>query len=147
MATTWTEYGLQEIMKVALNGATQPTGNATFHLLDSATNLTKDAGAATWSGGTGIAADELGSAGYSSVTVAINGTNFVVAEDGSTDGQQEIQIANVVFTASGGDITAAEGAAMVVGDRVWAVFDFTAPVTVTSGGTLTLQNCELQLAI
>ena len=48
--TTWTEYGIQEILEISLKGASQPT-SCDFHLIGgNATNLTKDAGNSLYSG-------------------------------------------------------------------------------------------------
>ena len=82
-----------------------------------------------------------------------NNTDLTYQDDetsGTGQARHDITIADKVFSASGGDITAV-GAALVVEessvDNVWAVFDFGGSVTVTDGGTLTLTDCELRIAV
>ena len=145
--TTWTEYGIQEILEIALKGASQPT-SCDFHLIGgNATNLTKDAGATLYSGSTLEGQQLSGSDATRSFSGAAFTGLFTVSETDSATNRQAATIDDVVFTASSGDITSAYGAVLVVNGYVWACFEFTAPVTVTQGGTLTLRDCELQISV
>lgn len=151
MADTWTEYGIQQMLRISLDTTTRAAQTATtasFHLIGTNnTNLTKDAGDVAWTG-SALQLQELSGSGYASQTLNLtdDASNLQIVDDSGVDNQQNVQIANVQFSASGGSLTA-YGAAMVVDNRVWAVFDFGGAVTVTDGGTLTLTGCELQITV
>lgn len=146
MANTWTDYGVERLLKIALHGDAVPT-DAKVVLLSTMTGA--DADTILASGMT-----EVSSAGYGGPqTVLFNNTDLTYQDDetsGTGQARHDITIADKVFPASSGDITAV-GAALVVTessvDNVWAVFDFDGSVTVTNGGSLTLTECELRIAV
>ena len=84
-----------------------------------------------------------------------NGTDFDSLVEDDTGDQGEMQIKDIVWTASGGSIpSAGDGARYavllddngVVGSRlVLAYWDLTSPRSVSVGQTLTLQDCEIDL--
>lgn len=89
------------------------------------------------------------------ISVAMNGTDFDVLTEDDTNDWALVQIKDEVWTASGGPIPASgTGAyhAILTDDNatqanreVMAFFDLTGPISISSGQTLTLQNCELRL--
>lgn len=84
-----------------------------------------------------------------------NSTDFDANVENDTDDRSELQIKDVVWTASGGNIPASGGGAryavltddnVTVGSReVLAFWDLSSDRTISSGQTLTLQNLELRL--
>ena len=128
MANTWTDYGVERMLKIALHGDSVPT-SAKVILLSNMTGADADTILAS-------GMNEVSGGGYGgSVSVAFNNTDLTHSDD-SGNNRQDITLADKVFSASGGDITA-RGAALVVTesatDNVWAVFDFGTDVTVTDG--------------
>lgn len=90
------------------------------------------------------------------ISLARNSTDFdVLTEDDATD-VAFVQIKDVVWTASGGTLPASGGGARwailtddnaTQGSReVYAWWDLASDRTVSSGQTLTLQNCEIRAA-
>ena len=143
MADTWTDYGVERMLKIALHTAeAQPTA-AKVILLSTMTGADADTTLAS-----GVT--EVTGGGYQgSVSVALNSTDLAHSDD-TGNNRQDITLIDKQFSASGGSITAV-GAALVVTESateyVWAVFDFGGSVTVTDGGTLTLTGCELQITV
>ena len=89
------------------------------------------------------------------ISLSRNGTDFdVLTEDDATD-RGYIQIRDLVWTASGGDLpSSGSGARYAIltddngtqGSRqIIAYWDLTSDRTVSTGQTLTLTNCELRL--
>ena len=145
MANTWTDYGIYRMLDITFRSATAPTA-CSVRLLANLTGA--DVDAENFSGLTEVSAGN----GYSTggVTVPLSSVGFDVLADDSGNNRQYLQLADVSWTASGGDISAL-GAALVMTDsgtdKVWAVFDFGGTVTATDGGTLTMQNCELRVGV
>jgi hypothetical protein len=95
--------------------------------------------------------------GYTSggIAVARNSTDFDVLTEDDTGDQAVLQIKDLVWTASGGTLPASgSGAryavltddnATVASRRVVAWWDLVSDRSVSSGQTLTLQNCELDI--
>lgn len=84
-----------------------------------------------------------------------NATDFDSLVENDTDDRAELQIKDIVWTASGGTLPASGGGARyavllddnaTIADReVLAWWDLSSDRSVSSGQTLTLQNCELRL--
>lgn len=145
MANTWTDYGLSRMLDITFRGATAGTA-CSVHLLSSLTGADTDT--ELWAG---ISGNEVAAGtGYGSATITMDATGFDVLADDAVNNRQYLQLRDVVWTASGGDIAAA-GAALVITDGgtdyVYAIFDFGGTVTATDGGTFTLQNCELRVGV
>lgn len=146
MASGWTDKGVYRALDVAMRGATAPT---TFYLalVTSATAPTKTTN--TLSQLTEIAAGT----GYTSggVAVARSAVGFDVLNEADP---VVLQLADVVYTASGGSIPNSGGGARyavltddngTVGSReVWAFFDLASDRTVSDGQSLTIEDAELQ---
>lgn len=145
MANTWTDYGVERMLKISLHTAESKPTAAKVILLNTMTGA--DADATTASGVTEIAAGN----GYSTggLSVALNSTDLAHSDDAANN-RQDITMIDKAWTASGGSISAV-GAALIVteggSDFVWAVLDFGGTVTVTDGGTLTLTGCEFRVAV
>lgn len=146
----WTNKGKVRI----LNGffrATNLPGHLYLALVTAATPPAADTN--TLSQLTEIAAGNGYTAGGSELD--LNATDFDMLTENDSDDRGELQIKDVVWTASGGSIPASgSGARYAVltddnatqGDReVLAWWDLTSDRSVSSGQTLTLQNCELRL--
>lgn len=145
MANTWTDYGIERMLKIALHTAeSQPTA-AKVILLSSIPAAPVDVILAT-----GVTEVANGN-GYSTggLSVSLNSTDLAHSDD-TGNNRQDITLADQQWTASGGSIAAA-GAALVFTeggtDYVWAIFDFGGTVTATDGGTFTLTNCELRVGV
>lgn len=84
-----------------------------------------------------------------------NSTDFDSLTENDTDDRGEIQIKDIVWTAAGGSIPASGNGARyavllddngtIANREVLAYWDLTSDRSVSSGQTLTLQNCELRL--
>jgi hypothetical protein len=95
--------------------------------------------------------------GYSlgGIAVARNSTDFDVLTEDDTNDWALIQLKDIVWTASGGSIPASgngarwalltDAHATPASREIIAYFDLVSDRTVSSGQTLTLQNCELRL--
>lgn len=88
------------------------------------------------------------------LAVARDGTDFDVLTEDDTNDRGFVQIKDIAFTASGGNIPASgDGAryamltsAGTVGTRdAWGWFDLTSDRTVSDTQVLTLQDCEIRL--
>ena len=145
MANTWTDYGIERMLKVSLHTAEAMPTAAKIILLSAIPGTPANVTLAT--GVTEVAAGNGYTTGGN--TVALNNTDLTHSDD-TGNNRQDITLTDQTWTASGGDISAA-GAALVMTDGgtdyVWAIFDFGGTVTATDGGTLTLQNCELRVGV
>lgn len=145
----WTNKGKYTMFDVFFRNATEPT-NLYVALVTSATAPTADTN--TLSQLTEIAAGN----GYTTggYQLARNGTDFDVLTENDTDDRGEIQIKDVVWTASSGPIPASGNGARyavltddngTVGSRlVLAFWDLSSDRSVSDTQTLTLQNLELR---
>lgn len=146
----FTNRGKYKMLDWCFRAATRPT-NFYVALVTSATAPTQDTD--TLSQLTEIASGN----GYTSggYQLTPNATDFdTLTEDDSGD-KGLIQIKDIVWTASGGTLPASGSGAryavllddnVTVGSRiVIAYWDLTSDRSVSSGQTLTLQNCELDL--
>jgi len=85
------------------------------------------------------------------ISLTKNSTDFDVLTEDDANDKALIQIKDLVWTASGGSIGAARYAVLTddngtQGSREVLVFwDLTSDRTVSTGQTLTLQNCEMDL--
>lgn len=146
MASGWTDKGIFRVLDIAMRGGTAPT---TFYLAlvtDSITPVKTintfsqldeiDAGTGYVTGGTAVARSAVG-------FDVLNEADPVV-----------LQLADVVYTASGGSIPNAGAGARyailtddngTVGNReVYAWFDLGSDRTVSDGQSLTIEDAELQ---
>ena len=146
----WTNKGKFSILDAYFRDTGAPT-NFYIALVTSANAPGPDTD--TLSDLTEIAAGNgYASGGYQ---LAKNSTDFDVLNENDADDRGEIQVKDVVWTASGGPIPASGNGARyavltddnaTIGDReVYAYWDLVSDRTVSDGQTLTLQNCELRL--
>lgn len=146
----WTNRGKYNTLNLVFRNATEPT-NFYMFLATSATAPTADIN--TKSELTEVAAGN----GYTAGGISLNrdATDFDVLTEDDTNDRALIQIKDLVWTASGGNLPASgNGAryAILTDDNatpasreVWNYFDLVSDRTVSTGQTLTLQNCELRL--
>ena len=150
MASGWTNKGKHHVHNITWRNATEPA-NYYLALVTSAVAPTADTN--TLSQLTEIAAGNGYTTGGYQLTR--NATDFdVLTEDDSGDAAF-VQIKDVVWTASGGNLPASGNGArwavltddnVTVGSReVYAWFDLTSDRTVSTGQTLTLQDCQLTI--
>lgn len=145
MANTWTDYGIERMLKISLHSAESKPTAAKVILLASIpgtpADVTTTAGVTEVSAGNGYLTGGL--------SVSLNNTDLTHSDD-TGNNRQDITLTDQQWTASGGSISAA-GAALVFTeggtDYVWAIFDFGGTVTATDGGTFTLTNCELRVGV
>lgn len=145
----WTNKGKFRLLDWVFRATTAPTNFYVF-LATSAVSPTAD---------TNIKSDltEIATGnGYTAggISLAKNSTDFDVLTEDDTNDRGFIQIKDLVWTASGGPIPASgNGArwaiftddnATLANREVIAYWDLGADRTVSSGQTLTLQNCELR---
>ncbi len=145
-----TNRGKYLIMGYAFRGATRPT-NFYVALVTSATAPTVDTN--TLSELTEIAAGNGYTAGGYALTPGATDFDSLVEND--TNDRSELQIKDVVWTASGGNLPASGNGARygvlltdeaTVGNRqVVAYWDLVSDRVVSTGQPLTLQNLELRL--
>lgn len=145
----WTNKGKALFLSTA-RGVALPT-NFYVALVTSATAPIADTN--TLSQLTEIAAGN----GYTSggISLTKNTTDFDVLTENDTNDRGELQIKDLVWTASGGSIPASGGGAryavmtddnVTVGSReVYHYWDLTSDRTVSTGQTLTLQDCEIRI--
>jgi len=147
----WTNRGKFNILGTYFRATAIPGSAFAVFLATSATAPTADHNLKTDL--TEIATGQGYSAG--GLNVARDGTDWdVLTEDDSGD-LAKIQIKDLVWTASGGNLPASGNGARyagltdqhaTVGSReLLAFWDLSADRTVSDGQTLTLQNCELRL--
>lgn len=147
----FTNKGKYRLLEWALRNGTRPT-YFYIALVTSATAPTADTN--TLSQLTEIAAGNGYTTGGYQLTPGA--TDFDALTENDTDDRGEIQVKDVVWTASGGAIPASGGGARyavllddngTVGSReVLAYWDLTSDRSVSSGQTLTLQNLEIRLS-
>jgi hypothetical protein len=146
----WTNKGKFSILDAYFRDTGAPT-NFYIALVTSAN--TPDADTDVLSDLTEITAgNEYTAGGYQ---LARNSADFDVLTENDTDDRGEIQVKDVVWIASGGEIPASGGGARYAvllddnatpADReVLAYWDLVSDRSVSDGQTLTLQNCELRL--
>jgi len=146
----WTNVGKMSILEAYFRNAGAPT-NFYVALVTSAVVPTQDTN--TLGQLTEIAAGNGYTTGGYSLTK--NATDFDVLTEDDTNDRGLIQVKDVVWAASGGSIPASGNGAryavltddnVTVGSReVYAYWDLTSDRTVSSGQTLTLQDCELRI--
>lgn len=146
----FTNKGKHHLLDQVFRNGTEPT-NYYVALVTSA--VAPDADTNTLSQLTEIAAGN----GYTSggISLSKNSTDFDSLVENDTNDRGEIQIKDLVWTASGGSIPASGNGARyavltddnaTVGSRIVIAFwDLTSDRVISSGQTLTLQNCELRL--
>jgi hypothetical protein len=146
----WTNKGKYRALELVFRNGTEPTA---FYvaLVTSAAAPTADTN--TLGQLTEIAAGN----GYTSggISVARDSTDFDVLTENDTDDRGLIQIKDLVWTASGGNLPGSGSGARyavltddngTVGSReVWAYFDLSSDRVVSSGQTLTLADLELRI--
>lgn len=146
----WTNRGKYNTLNLVFRNISEPTDFYIFLALASAaptadTNLKSDL-------------NEIATGnGYPAggIQLARNSTDFDVLTEDDTNDRAYIQLKDISWTASGGNLPASgNGAryAIVTDDNatlanreVWAYFDLVSDRTVSVGQTLTLQNCEIRL--
>jgi hypothetical protein len=89
------------------------------------------------------------------ISLTRNSTDFDVLTEDDTNDRALVQLKDIVWTASGGPIPASGGGAryailsddnVTQGSReVYVYWDLVSDRTVSSGQTLTLQNCEVRI--
>lgn len=146
-----TNRGKYNILEQKYRAATRPT-NYYMRLCTSASTPTADTNTA--SDLTQIAAGNGYTAGGYSLNP--NSTDFDVLTEDDANDRALIQLKDIVWTASGGSLPASGGGARWAvltddnatdGSRVVeAFFDLSSDRSVSSGQTLTLQNCEIRLS-
>jgi hypothetical protein len=145
-----TNKGKYALLEIAFRNASVPT-NYYIALITSAAAPTADTN--TFADLTEVAAGNGYTAGGISLTK--NSTDFDVLTEDDTNDRALIQLKDIVWTASGGTLPGSgSGAryAIITDDngtqsarRVIAYFDLTSDRSVSSGQTLTLQNCEIRI--
>jgi len=145
----WTNSGKRDILGAYFRGETIPT-NFYVALVTSAAAPTADTN--TLSQLTQIATGNGYTDGGFQLTP--NATDFDVITENDTDDRGEIQLKDIVWTASGGPIPASGGGAryavltddnVTVGSRkVYYYWDLTSDRTVSDTQPLTLQDCEIR---
>jgi len=147
----FTNRGVNNVLDVCFRGASIPGSAFAVFLATSATAPTADHNLKTDL--TEIATGQGYTAG--GINVARDSTDWdVLTEDDSGD-LAKVQIKDLVWTASGGNLPASGNGARyagltdqhaTVGSRMLlAYWDLTADRTVSDTQTLTLQNCELRI--
>ena len=145
MANTWTDYGVERMLKISLHSAEAKPTAAKVILLSAIPANPTDLENAT--GVTEVAQAN----GYLTGGESLNLDNTDLAHsDDAGNNRQDITMIDKAWTASGGSISA-DGAALIITEntveKVWAILDFGGTVTVTDGGTLTLTGCEFRVAV
>ncbi len=145
----WTNKGKAHVLDVTFRGATPPT-NYYVALVTSATAPTADTN--TLSQLTEIAAGNGYTAG--GIQLARNSTDFDSLTENDTNDRGEMQIKDLVWTATGGSIPSSGNDARyavltdddaTVGNReVYAFWDLSSGRSISDTQTLTLQDCELR---
>lgn len=149
MASGWTNKGKYKVLGWSFRGETIPT-NFYVALLTSATSPTVDTN--TRADHTQVSTGN----GYTDggISLAKNATDWDVWTEDDTGDVGFIQIKDLVWTASGGTLPASDSArwAVLTDDNVtqsareiYAWWDLVSNRQVSSGQTLTLQDCELRI--
>lgn len=149
MASGWTNKGRYKALGIWLRNETAPT---TFYAALTITTA-PDADSNTLGGLTEVAAGNGYTAGGEAV--ARSAVGFDVWTEDDTNDRGFIQLANVVWTASGGSIPSSGNGPLhmvlldddgTVGSReVYAFWDLVGPLTITVGQVLTVQDAELRI--
>lgn len=146
----WTNKGKAHVLDVTFRGTAAPT-NYYVALVTSAAAPTADTN--TLSQLTEITAGN----GYTSggISLTRNSTDFDSLVEDDTGDQGELQIKDLVWTASGGSIPGSGNGAryavltddnVTVGSReVYIYWDLTSDRSVSDGQTLTLQDCQIDI--
>ena len=146
----WTNKGKYKTLGWALRGETPPT-NLYVALVTSAVAPVADTN--TFSQLTEIAAGN----GYTSggIQLSRNSTDFDVWTENDTDDRGELQIKDLVWTASGGNLPVSGNGAryavltddnVTIGSReVYYYWDLSSDRTVSDGQSLTLQDSEIRI--
>lgn len=145
-----TNKGKYALLEIAFRNASVPTVYY-IALVTSAAAPTADTN--TFADLTEIAAGNGYTAG--GISLSKNSTDFDVLTEDDTNDRALIQLKDIVWTASGGTLPASGGGAryaIITDDngtqsarRVISYFDLTSDRSVSSGQTLTLQNCEIRI--
>ena len=148
MASGWTNKGKYNLLAM-YRGGSMP---ANFYMRLFTWAATPDADSNTAADLTEIA-DGNGYTQGTGYTVNLDATDFdTITEDDGND-RALVQLKDLVFTAAGGNLpSGGDGArwACVLGatgaaGEIWHFFDLVSDRTVSTGQTLTLQDCELRL--
>ncbi len=145
----WTNRGLKNILAAILNGQALPTN---FYVA-----LVTAAAAPTDATNTKSELTEVANGnGYTTggIQLSKNATDFPSLTETDASHKATINIKDLVWTASGGNLPSGSGARYAIltddnatqGSReVWAYWDLTSDRVVSTGQTLTLHLCELDL--
>lgn len=146
----WTNKGKAHVLGVTFRGVSPPT-NYYVALVTSAVAPSADTN--TLSQLTEIAnGNGYTTGGYQ---LSRNSTDFDTLTENDTDDRGELQIKDVIWTASGGNLPGSGSGARyavltddngTVGSReVYLYWDLSSDRTVSTGQALTLQNCEIRI--
>lgn len=146
----WTNRGKYRMLQGWFRNTSIPA-NFYIALITSAAAPTADSN--TFADLTEIAAGNGYTAG--GISLSRNSTDFDVLTEDDTNDRALVQLKDIVWTASGGSLPASgSGAryAIITDDNgtqssrdVCHYFDLSSDRTVSSGQTLTLQNCEIRI--
>lgn len=147
---TWTNRGAFQTLNILLRNGAEPTVFYLF-LMTSASTPTDD---------TNTKADITecpNGVGYTTggVSLSRNSTDFDVLTEDDANGRAFVQLRDITWTASGGDMpsTAARYAGLSddngtdASREIYAWWDLSSNRQVSDGQTLTLQNAELRLSV
>ena len=150
MASGWTNRGKYDALGIVFRNATEPT---VFYVFLATSAATPTADTNTKSEMTEVATGQGYTAG--GISVARNATDFDVLTEDDINDRALVQIINMVWTASGGNLPASGNGARwalltddnaTLGSReVYAYFDLTSDRTISDTQTLTLVDIELRL--
>lgn len=146
----WTNRGKYNVLNLVFRNAAEPTNFYVFLATSAAaptadTNLKSDL--------TEVAVGN----GYSAGGISINrdSTDFDVLTEDDTNDRALIQLKDLVWTASGGNLPGSGSGARyailtddngtLANREVWNYFDLVSDRMVSSGQSLTLQNCEIRI--
>lgn len=145
-----TNRGKYNILGITFRNATEPTAFYVFLALASA--------APTVDTNTKSDLNEIATGnGYTAggISVARDSTDWDTLTEDDTNDRALVQIKDLVWTASGGNLPGSGNGARyacltddngTLGSRdVYAAWDLSSDRTISSGQTLTLQNCEIRL--
>lgn len=146
----WTNRGKYKNLGYAYRAVTIPTN---FYLALWTSATAPDADTNVMSDGTEIAAGNGYTTGGYQLTPGATDYDVWTEDDGND--RALLQMKDIVWTASGGNIPASGDGARyavhtddngtVANREVYQYFDLTADRTVSTGQTLTLQNCEMRI--
>lgn len=144
--TGWTNRGKYDTLNIVFRNGTEPT-NFFVPLFTSAAAPTADTNTKS------DLTEVTGANGYTTGGISLNrnSTDFDVLTEDDANDRALIQIKDLVWTASGGNLGAARYAGLsddnaTQGSReIYIYWDLGADRTVSDTQTLTLQNCEARL--